>query len=335
MTGTMGLPAATTWRGFGRCAVFSLFAVAFFASCTASAQDKGSVNPEPLPPLAKPDDPKTSAKELFARKTTPAPMQARTIGFYAKGCIAGAVALPINGKTWQVMRVSRNRNWGHPSLVEFLERLAEQAPKTGWHGLLVGDMSQPRGGPMLGGHASHQVGLDVDIWLTPMPDHELTREEREEMMATMVVAEDRKDVDPKVWSPAHVALMKAAAEDAHVARIFVNAAIKKALCRDAGSDRAWLRKVQPWWGHDWHFHVRLNCPPDSPECKPQPLREAGGGCAVKELDQWVTNNPVLPSKPEPAPSKPGSEPATTPTKPRPGPKMADLPAACRKVLLAP
>jgi penicillin-insensitive murein endopeptidase len=101
-------------------------------------------------------------------------LEARAIGSYAKGCLAGAVALPVNGETWQVMRLSRSRNWGHPSLVEFLERLADQAPKTGWRGLLLGDMSQPRGGPMLAGHTSHQVGLDSDIWLTPMPDHELT-----------------------------------------------------------------------------------------------------------------------------------------------------------------
>ena len=139
------------------------------------------------------------------------------------------------------MRLSRNRNWGHPNLVHFLERLADQAPKTGWHGLLVGDMSQPRGGPMRTGHASHQVGLDADIWLTPMPDRELTRQEREEMSATMVVAEDRTDVDPKVWTPAHVDVIRAAAKDPQVARIFVNAAIKKALCREAGSDRALAR----------------------------------------------------------------------------------------------
>jgi hypothetical protein len=148
------------------------------------------------------------------------------------------MALPINGATWQVMRLSRNRNWGHPNLVQFLERLRDKAPKTRLAGLLVGDMSQPRGGPMRTGHASHQVGLDADIWLTPMPDRELTREEREEMSATMVVAEDRTDVDPQVWTPAHLNVIKARAKDPQVARIFVNAAIKKALCRDAGSDRA-------------------------------------------------------------------------------------------------
>ena len=170
-----------------------------FATVDAGAQDKGTLNPQPLPPLAHPSDPATPAKELFARRTTPAPLAARSIGNYVRGCLSGAVALPINGKTWQVMRLSRNRNWGHPDLVKFLERLAEKVPKVaGWPGLLVGDIAQPRGGPMLTGHASHQIGLDADIWLTPMPKRELTRMEREEMSATMVVAADRKDVDPHV-----------------------------------------------------------------------------------------------------------------------------------------
>jgi penicillin-insensitive murein endopeptidase len=183
-------------------------------------------------------------------------------------------------------------------------------------------MSQPRGGPMRTGHASHQVGLDADIWLTPMPDRQLTRVEREEMSATMIVREDRLDVDPQVWTPAHVNLIKAAAKDSQVNRIFVNAAIKKALCRDAGSDRHWLGKAQPWWGHDFHFHVRLNCPSGSPECSPQPPRPADEGCD-KELDHWFTDA-VLHPRPSPAPPKP-----------RPSLRMADLPAACRQVLLAP
>src|SRR6516165_2614174 len=208
------------------------------------AQEKGTLNPQPLPPLANPANPKTPAKELFARKSEPVPLAARSIGSYIRGCLAGAVALPINGKTWQVMRLSRDRNWGHPDLIRFLERFADKVPQLGWPGLLVGDISQPRGGPMLTGHTSHQIGLDADIWLTPMPNHELSREEREEMSATNVVAADGKDVDPSVWTPAHVAVIRAAAEDPEVERIFVNAAIKKALCRDAGSSRAWLYKVR-------------------------------------------------------------------------------------------
>src|SRR5262249_23564977 len=154
------------------------------------------------------------------------------------------------------------------------------------------------------------------------PKRQLTRQEREDMSATMVVREDRRDVDANVWTPAHVNLIKAAAKDPQVARIFVNAAIKKALCRDAGSDRHWLNKVQPWWGHDFHFHVRLNCPAGEHDCQSQPARPTDEGC-TKELEYWFTEG-VLHPKPDP-----------TPPKPRVGPRMSELPAACRKVLLAP
>jgi len=42
-------------------------------------------------------------------------MPTRVIGFYSKGCIAGAEQMPVNGETWQVMRLSRNRNWDIPT----------------------------------------------------------------------------------------------------------------------------------------------------------------------------------------------------------------------------
>jgi len=305
-----------------RIVVYFVTATAFVGGASgAVAQDKGTLEPHALPPLAHPDDPKTPAKELFGRKATPVPGAAHVLGFYADGCLAGASALPTNGPAWQVMRLSRNRNWGHPTLIRFLEQLATTVHKAGtWNGLLVGDMSQPRGGPMITGHASHQVGLDADIWFTPMPNRELTRLEREEMSATDVVAADRRDVDPSVWTINHAAVIKAAAQDPRVERIFVNAAIKKALCRDPSSDRDWMSKVRPYWGHDYHFHVRLRCPSDSPECKPQPPPPPGDGCG-KDLNWWFTDAVLHP--------KPSEE------KPRPPMTMASLPPACRGVLVAP
>src|SRR6476660_7240402 len=214
-----------------------LMSAALASAPMARAQDKGSVDAKPLPPLANPNDPRIGAKELFGRKVLPAAMPTRVVGFYAKGCIAGAEGLPINGGDWQVMRLSRNRYWGHPDLVALVKRLAAKAHKeAGWPGILVGDMSQPRGGPMFTGHASHQVGLDADIWLTPMPDRRLSRNEREEMSAVMMVRDDRLDVDPSVWTPKHLTVIRAAAQEPNVQRIFVNAAIKKALCREAKGD---------------------------------------------------------------------------------------------------
>lgn len=289
----------------------------------AQAQDKGSINPRPLPALTNPSDPKLAAKELFGRKAEPAPLAARAIGFYAKGCLAGARALPINGQTWQVMRLSRNRNWGHPQLVDVLEKLSNKVPQVaGWAGLLVGDMSQPRGGPMLTGHASHQIGLDADIWLTPMPHRELTRAEREEMSAVNMVAASRKDVDPNVWTRGHTAVIRAAAEDPRVERIFVNAAIKRALCREAGATRAWLNKVRPYYGHNYHFHVRIRCPKDSTGCDPQAPVPAGDGCG-KDLDWWFTDAVLNPKPPK------------VPPKPRPPLTLAQLPDACRQIVRMP
>jgi penicillin-insensitive murein endopeptidase len=265
------------------------------------------------------------AKELFGAAKTPAALHARSIGFYAKGCLAGAAALPIDGVAWQAMRLSRNRNWGHPDLVTVVEKLGVDARKQdGWPGLLVGDMSQPRGGPMSSGHASHQVGLDADIWLTPMPDRRLTEKEREDLSATSMLAEDQVSVDPKVWTEAHVRLLKRAASTSKVERIFVHPAIKKALCEATAkdSDRAWLHKVRAYWGHYYHFHVRITCPKDSSNCQAQPPLPSDDGCG-KELTDWL-------ALVKPKPPKPGPPVAASP--PKPGITLDQLPAECRAVL---
>jgi penicillin-insensitive murein endopeptidase len=304
--------------------ILLFLAAILFSASPASAQDKGSVDPKPLPPLDHPNDPKLGAKQLFARKLLPAAMPPRPIGSYSGGCLAGGEQMPINGDTWQVMRLSRNRYWGHPDTIALLKRLAANVHKdAGWPGILVGDIGQPRGGPALTGHASHQIGLDADIWLTPMPDHRLSREEREEMSAIMMVRDDRLDVDPKVFTAGHVLLLRDAAQDPAVQRIFVNAAIKKALCREAKGDRSWLAKIRPWYGHDYHFHIRMRCPPGSSECKGQADQGGGEGCGKDELAYWFKDSIIHP------------EPPKEPPKPRTGPTLAQLPAACKKVLNAP
>jgi penicillin-insensitive murein DD-endopeptidase len=291
-------------------------------SPTASAQDKGSVDPKPLPPLANPNDPKLGAKELFARKLLPARLPAQPIGSYSKGCLAGAEQMPLRGETWQVMRLSRNRYWGHPDMIALLKRLAAKAHKdAGWPGILVGDIGQPRGGPALSGHASHQIGLDADIWLTPMPNRTLSRNEREEMSAVMMVRDDRLDIDPTVFAPGHVLVIRDAAQEPAVERIFVNAAIKKALCREAKGDRSWLSKIRPWWGHDYHFHIRIKCPAGSKACENQPEPTEGEACSAADLAYWFKDEVLHP--------KPPTEP------PKPPLTLAQLPAECRQVLAAP
>ncbi len=259
------------------------------------------------------------AKHVFGFIMDPLPMEARAIGSYARGCLAGGRELPVNGPAWQAMRLSRNRNWGHPALLDYIEQLARDTQKLdGWPGLLVGDLAQPRGGPMLTGHASHQIGLDADIWLKPMPDRRLSRKERERMSAVSVLADNRLSVDPNIWTPEHVRLLKRAASYDEVARIFVHPAIKKALCEAAGSERGWLRKIRPWWGHHYHFHVRLKCPPGYSGCKNQSPPPAGDGCG-QPLDYWYR---LLTAPPKP----------DKPTKKKAPMTLADLPAACRRVV---
>jgi len=289
--------------------------VILLAGCgVAAAQDLGTMHPKALPPLAHPDDPKTAAKELFGRETKPTQATAESIGYYTNGCITGAATLPITGPTWQVMRLSRNRNYGHPNMVSLLERFSKKATKIGWHGLLVGDMAQPRGGPMINGHWSHQVGLDADVWFMPMPDHVLTREEREEMMSTNLVADDWKDVNPERWTQTHIALLKTVASFPEVERVLVNPAIKKALCRDVTGDRSWLHKMRPVAGHNYHFHVRIGCPKDSPHCREQKATPHDEGCG-KDLDWWFKRST--------------EEPHGVARKPMP---ISQMPLACRDLV---
>lgn len=265
------------------------------------------------------------AKKIFGAVKSPASMASRSIGSYARGCLAGAKPLPVDGPAWQAMRLSRNRNWGNPALISLLERFATEARKDGWPGLLVGDISQPRGGPMLTGHASHQIGLDADIWFTPMPeDRRLSKKERENLSATSMLDSTKLAVDPKVWTPSRVKLIKRVASYPQIERVLVHPAIKKALCEAAGTDRKWLDKVRPYWGHYYHFHIRLGCPKDSGECKPQAAIPGNDGCG-KELSDWFAL--LKPKKPPP-----GEKKVTKPAKPKPPITLADLPNTCKVVL---
>jgi penicillin-insensitive murein endopeptidase len=268
-----------------------------------------------------------SAKAVFGAMKLPAAMPPRSIGTYAKGCMAGGVALPATGDAWQIMRPSRNRNWGNPNLVNLVERLARDAKaQDGWNGLLVGDIAQPRGGPMLSGHASHQIGLDADIWLKQMPDRVLTANERE-TMEPQLVTKSRTELNRDVWTEADAKLIKRAANYAEVARIFVHPPIKAELCRWATGDRSWLAKVRPYYGHNYHFHIRMRCPDGVAGCKNQwtPKPNDGTGCG-DELAYWMGSKPWKRTRPDPN---------AKPPKPVPPLTIASLPAECRAVVAAP
>lgn len=257
------------------------------------------------------------AKSVFGHIPTPSAQEPESIGGYAKGCQAGAVQLAETGPTWQAMRLSRNRNWAQPTTVAFVQDLSRYAATLkGWDGLYVGDMSQPRGGPMLTGHASHQTGLDIDVWMLPPERLNLSAAERENISSISMQRANGAYVNSS-WTAEHEALIKRAAEDPRVSRIFVFAGAKVEMCKNATGDRSWLRKVRPWFGHHYHFHVRLNCVAGDANCEDQAPPPAGDGC--EDAQVWVNN--IL--------NPPPAQPSTA--EPRGPLLMAELPNQCGAV----
>jgi penicillin-insensitive murein endopeptidase len=226
----------------------------------------------------------------WSKLRRPAPGPARAIGSYSNGCLQGAVALPPTGPGFEVLHLQRYRRYGHPLLVQYVRRLAATVKRQKLGMLLVGDLAQPRGGPTLTGHRSHQSGLDVDIGYAHPPwllQRRLKAAERETLFPPAVVDLAKRALNP-TWNPKIPRILEAAARDPAVDRIFVHAAIKRTLCTTGKTRPEWLRTLRPWWGHHDHFHVRLKCPPGDSDCQSQDPLPAGDGCDA--LDWWFTDD---------------------------------------------
>jgi penicillin-insensitive murein endopeptidase len=260
------------------------------------------------------------ARLLFGAERETSGGRSEVIGGYSRGCLAGAEQLPDTGPTWTAMRLSRNRHWGHPELIDYIQDLsARVAAETAWIGLHVGDMAQPRGGPMLTGHVSHQSGLDVDIWMLPPTRFDLSAAERENTSSISTRSAGGARVGEN-WTPTHMEVLRLAASDPRVARIFVFTGAKVWMCDNATGDRSWLRRIRPASGHHYHFHVRLNCPAGSRDCVEQDPPPPGDGC--DEARQRAAN--IL--------NPPPPDPDYVPVPPRGPLTLADLPRQCAGLL---
>lgn len=235
-----------------------------------------------------------------------------SIGGYSAGCIGGAAVLPRRGRGFRVMHPDRQRRFGHRVLIQFLKDLGRHIAASGALPLAVGDLSMPRGGPTPSGHASHQSGLDVDIAYGGATTTNPT---------ASLVDETRNAVNRR-WNRRILGMLRRAASDPRVARVFVHPAIKLAACNATrgwrAEKRAWLRSLRPWWGHDGHFHVRLSCPAGNDECVSQPAIPDGDGCS--ELSWWLD-----PARAEERATQRGDYRGRVGSRP-------DLPKACDAVL---
>jgi len=249
----------------------------------------------------------------WSKVKAPAPGPTQVIGSASNGCLGGAEALSQQGKGYVSIRRHRNRYYGHPDLLALIRDMGVSLSSRTDQLMMVGDLSQPRGGLMSSSHRSHQNGLDVDIWfrLASSPGS-ADREHPEERDPKSMVAPGGMRVND-LWGEDQRFLIKTAAADRRVDRIFVNPAIKQALCETERGDRAWLRKLRPWWRHDAHFHVRLRCPAGNPACEQQAPIPAGDGCGA-DLAWWFSEEARSPKKS----GKPKSRPP--------------MPAACQALL---
>jgi len=127
------------------------------------------------------------------------------------------------------------------------------------------------------GHRSHQIGLDADIWFSRP---KVSRRNEDQFFPSLVNRKKETIISSRLNARA-IGMLRTAAEDPRVARIFVHWVIKKALCKKSFKNRDWLGKIRAWYGHDRHFHVRLKCPKDSPDCVDQKAIPPGDGCGAE------------------------------------------------------
>jgi penicillin-insensitive murein endopeptidase len=247
---------------------------------------------------------------------TPAPGPPHIIADAHGGCIAGAVRLPDAAPGLQTIRAGKSSFWGMPETITHLLTLGERAQAAGFPTLYMGDISNPRGGPIQGGHISHQIGVDADVYLDITPHPPLTQAQRETLEPASLVRPDGRNIDPARWRPGHIALLKLAAGLPDIDRVLVNPAIKKALCEQVTGDRTWLRRIRPWYGHAAHMHLHFRCPANQPQCTDMPPPPPGDSCDAS-LEWWFTQL---------------SAPAKPPGPPGPPPR---IPAACAPIMAAP
>lgn len=181
-------------------------------------------------------------------KPAPAPevkwRDSRAVGSPSAGRLVRGVQLPARGPgfvTWDPITrkfPSRGwRRWGTDDTVRATMRVLRAYAKRhpGERPVVVGDLSRPRGGDFgakygLIGHASHQNGLDVDVYY-PRRDGRLTP------------VRSAADVDRR------------AAQE--LVDAFVAAGAVKVLTGPSLGLRGPAGIVAPLAGHDNHLHVRF------------------------------------------------------------------------------
>jgi murein endopeptidase len=178
------------------------------------------------------DETGTAPPEISWRVST-------AVGSPANGRLVGGVQFPAEGATfftWDpVLHRSPNRGWrrwGTDRLVRLVLRVAREyaaahpnAPRIG-----IGDLSRPRGGPFGPKHATHQNGLDVDVYYPRLDG--LERPPKRVAQIDLDLAQDLVDR-------------------------FVRSGVDVVYVGPNTGLRGPHGVVQVLWNHDNHVHVRI------------------------------------------------------------------------------
>jgi penicillin-insensitive murein endopeptidase len=206
------------------------------------------------------------------------------------GCLLGGMPLEDHGVGFQIVAPNREfAHFGHPAGLNFIRELGRDYAEHNF-AALIGDVSMPRGGPFTFQHASHQLGIEFDVWFLVDPrlmDGPLTVEQRRSLHSYYVADSDANVLLVNKFKPEHEAMIRMAAQKPEVHSIFVHPTIKKRFCADKANHQPWLAKLRPWWGHDEHMHVRLKCPTGQTACEdkaPPP-----GIACDSSLDWWFSD----------------------------------------------
>jgi penicillin-insensitive murein endopeptidase len=205
------------------------------------------------------------------------------IGYYSNGSIKHSHSIDDYKKSGVVkLFKSRGQNFGTSDIMRALTGLAKHM-KTTYPTIertQIGDISAVEGG-RIPRHKSHQNGLDADVVYYRV--NELSQSPQYPEWAEDFV------VKSKLTKNFHIErnweAMKYLVHNHDVGRIFVDSAIKKALCEFANqkgeleSETEVLRRLRREDAvHMHHFHLRLKCPAGSPDCESQVEPPEGHGC---------------------------------------------------------
>lgn len=168
-----------------------------------------------------------------------------SIGGYSSGCLKGSSQLPVNGVGFETVNRHRRRYYGHPLLISSIQNWGHVMESQWQSRIIVGDISQPVGGPSTKGHKSHQIGLDADLrfyLIEKKSESEVFPVwDNENNIETPSLVEYKKIVEAgktkytvefleKYWNQKTIELLTLVGQEPKIERILMNAPIKKFLC---------------------------------------------------------------------------------------------------------